>query len=234
MNETIKDAEKSKVEQSKADVTVSADASTVDQCVAHAREIQTNQLERIKAKGYDFAPEFEAMTIQLYLLGVMWRHAETLDSKSEHAYELAFSALKIFLVQEGLTPSKATKRIEFLRKMSKMEDGRIALPVAVGYESEPGDDSLAEVLDHYVEDMQVSGDFWRVYNRFRKIMLYGGLSISFVVIWFITLFMPGNSAITILAAGLIVAALFVIPVFLIGILMYRSKIKKVQQSKQST
>jgi len=32
MNETIKDAEKSKVEQSKADVTASADASTVDQC----------------------------------------------------------------------------------------------------------------------------------------------------------------------------------------------------------
>ena len=81
--------------------------------------------------------------------------------------------------------------------------------------------------------MQVSGDFWRIYDRFRKIMLYGGLSIAFVMIWFVTLFMPGNSAIAILAAGLIAAALFVIPVFLIGILMYRSKIKKAQQLKQN-
>jgi len=233
MKEIKTDSDQSTAEASVQE-TIASDVSTMDACVAHAKEVRDTQLERIKSRDYDFAPEFKGMTIQLYLLGVMWRHAETLDSKSEHAYELAFSALKVFLVQEGLTPSKATKRIEFLRKMSKMEDGRTALPVAVGYESEPGDDSLAEVLDHYVEDMQVSGDFWRVYNRFRKIMLYGGLSISFVVIWFITLFMPGNSAITILAAGLIAAALFVIPVFLIGILMYRSKIKKVQQSKQST
>lgn len=234
MKEAVNEAKKSNVEQSSEDVAVTVDAPVVDQCVTHALDIRTNQLERIKAKQYDFAPEFQLMTVQLYLIGVMWRYAETLSKNSEDGRELAFLAMKSLLIQERLTPSKANKRIEFLRKMSKMEDGRTALPVLVGYESESGDDSLAEVLDHYVEDMQVSGSFWRVYDRFRKTMLYGGLAIAFVVIWFITLFMPGNSAISILAAGLIAAALFVIPVFLIGILMYRSKIKKVQQSKQST
>lgn len=231
MKEAINEAKKSDVEQSSADVAISSDVSIVAQCVTHAIDIRTSQLERIKAKKYDFAPEFQSMTVQLYLLGVMWRHAETLGNNSEDGRELAFSAMKNLLLQERLTSAKASKRIEFLKKMSKMEDGRTALPVAVGYESEPSDDSLAEVLDHYVDDMQVSGNFWRVYDRFRKIMLYGGLAIAFVVIWFITLFMPGNSAIAILAAGLIAAALFVIPVFLIGIWMYRTKIKKMQQDK---
>ena len=104
------------------------------------------------------------------------------------------------------------------------------MAVAIGYESEPGDNSLAEVFDHYIDDTQVSGAFWRLYDRGRKIMLYGGLFVAFVVIWFVTLFMPGNSAIAIFAAGLISAALFVIPVFLIGIFIYRKKIKKEKQA----
>lgn len=231
MSETINKVQKSKVEQSNTDVDKLLDAPIADQCVTHALYIRANQLERIKAKKYDFAPEFQSMTVQLYLLGVMWRHAEALGNNPQDGRELAFSAMRNLLVQERLTLSKANKRIEFLKKMSKTEDDRTALPVAVGYESEPDDNSLAEVLDHYVDDMQVSGNFWRVYDRFKKIMLYGGLAIAFIVIWFITLFMPGNSAISILAAGLIAAALFVIPVFLIGIWMYRIKIKKMQQDK---
>lgn len=225
MNETINEAKKSTVEQT--------DASIVDQCVTLAQDIGADQLERVKAKKYDYAPEFQSMTVQLYLFGVMWRHAETLGCNSENARELAFLAMKNLLLQEKLSPSKANKRIEFLKKMSKTEDGLTALPVAVGYESEPEDNSLVEVMDHYVDNMQVSGDFWRVYDRFKKIMLYGGLSIAFIVIWFITLFMPGNSAIAILAAGLISAALFVIPVFLIGVWMYRAKIKKMQHDEPS-
>ncbi|MEK7771798.1 MAG: hypothetical protein AAB703_02990, partial [Pseudomonadota bacterium] len=113
---------------------------------------------------------------------------------------------------------------------SKLEDEHNALAVAIGYESLPGDNSLAEVFDHYIDDTQVSGAFWRLYDRGRKTMLYGGLSVAFIVIWFVTLFMPGNSAIAILAAGLISAALFVIPVFLIGIFLYRTKIKKAKQA----
>jgi len=228
MEEVTTDRDKSTAEASILEITTS-DVSTMDACIAHAREIMTEQLERIKSKDYDFAPEFKDMSIQLYLFGVMWKFAESLGNVND-ARELAFAALRAMLVQDGLQKQKIAKRIEFLRKMSKIEDDHNALAVAIGYESEPGDNSLAEVFDHYIDDMQVSGAFWRLYDRGRKIMLYGGLFIAFVVIWFVTLFMPGNSAIAILAAGLISAALFVIPVFLVGIFIYHKKIKKEKQA----
>lgn len=206
-----------------------ADISTMDACIAHAKAIKDTQLELIKSKGYDFAPEFKEMTIQLYLLGVMWKFSEQLGNVKD-ARDLAFAAMKAILIKEGMQKQKAEKRIGFLQKMSKIDADHNALAVAIGYESEPGDNSLAEVFDHYVDDMQVSGAFWRLYDRGRKIMLYGGLGIAFFVIWFITLFLPGNSTLSILAAGLIAAALFVIPVFLIGIFIYRTKIKKAKQA----
>ena len=227
MKEIKNDSDKSTAEASVPETIVS-DVSTMDACVAHAQEVRATQLERIKNKDYDFAPEFKDMTIQLYLLGVMWRFVERLGN-ADDARELAFAALGTLLIQDGLHKQKIGKRIEFLKKMSKVENNNDALAVAIGYESESGDNSLAEVFDHYIDDMQVSGAFWRLYDRGRKIMLYGGLLIAFVVIWFVTLFMPGNSAIAILAAGLIAAALFVIPVFLIGIYMYRTRIKKVKE-----
>ena len=224
MKEVTTDPDKSTAEAAVPEITTS-DVSTVDACVAHAREMLIAQFERIKSKDYDFAPEFKDMTVQLYLLGVMWKFAESLGNVND-ARELAFVALRAMLIQDGLHKNKVAKRIEFLKKMSKIEDDHNALAVAIGYESEPGDNSLAEVFDHYIDDTQVSGAFWRLYDRGRKIMLYGGLFIAFAVIWFVTLFMPGNSAIAILAAGLISAALFVIPVFLIGVFIYRKKIKK--------
>ncbi len=227
MKEIKTDSDKSIAEASVPE-TAASDVSTMDACVAHAQEVKATQLERIKNKDYDFAPEFKDMTIQLYLLGVMWRFVERLGN-ADDARELAFAALGTLLIQDGLHKQKIAKRIEFLKKMSKVENNHDALAVAIGYESESGDNSLAEVFDHYIDDMQVSGAFWRLYDRGRKIMLYGGLLIAFVVIWFVTLFMPGNSAIAILAAGLIAAALFVIPVFLIGIYMYRTRIKKVKE-----
>jgi len=224
MKEVTTDPDKSTAEAFTPEKTTS-DISIMDACIAHAREIIAVQLELIKSRDYDFAPEFKDMTIQLYLFGVMWKFAERLGNVNE-ARDLAFAALSTMLVQDGLHKKKVVKRIEFLKKMSKIADDHNALAVAIGYESEPGDNSLAEVFDHYIDDTQVSGAFWRLYDRGRKIMLYGGLFVAFVVIWFVTLFMPGNSAIAILAAGLISAALFVIPVFLIGLFIYRNKINK--------
>ena len=39
----------------------------IDVCVQHARDILASQLPQLKDKGYDFAPPFRQMTIQLYL-----------------------------------------------------------------------------------------------------------------------------------------------------------------------
>jgi hypothetical protein len=201
--------------------------SPVDECIEHARDVLATQLGLVKEKGYDFAPEFKDMTTQLYLFGVMWKYAEELENVTD-ARETAFSAMEAMLISDRVPKKQVPKRIDFLRKMSKVEDGSNALAVAIGYDSKLDDNSLAEVFDHYVDDVQVSGAFWRLYDRCKKTMLYGGLFVAFVVIWFVTLFMPGNTAIAILAAGLIAAAIFVVPVFLVGLLIYRLKIKKAE------
>ncbi|GJL75601.1 hypothetical protein [Nitrosomonas sp.] len=205
------------------------DISPVDACVDHGRNILATQLGFVKEKNFDFAPEFRDMTTQLYLFGVMWKYAEDLDNV-ENARETAFAAMETMLVRDNTKPKDAAKRVEFLKKMSKMEDGSNALAVAIGYDSQSDDHSLVEVFEHYTDDIQVSGAFWRLYDRSRKTMLYGGLFVAFVVIWFVTLFMPGNSTLAILAAGLISAALFVIPVFLVALLIYHLKLKKAKQS----
>lgn len=204
------------------------DKSPVDACVDYARDILSEQLVSVKARNYDYAPEFRDLTIQHYLIGVMWKFAESLENVKDPR-ETAFVAIETMLTRDGMNPKKVINRVEFLKKMSSMEDGTNALAVAIGYDSRPGDQSLVEVFDHYVDDTRVSGALWRLYDRGKKTMLYGGLFIAFVVIWFITLFMPGNTTLSILAAGLISAALFVIPVFLVGLLIYYLKIKKAKQ-----
>ena len=205
------------------------DVSPVDECVEHARNILAEQLVFVKQKNYDYAPEFRDMTTQLYLIGVMWKYAAGLENVSD-ARETAFVAIETMLQRDGMEPKKIVKRVEFLRQMSKMDDGTNALAVAVGYDAKPDDHSLVEVFEHFVDDVRVSGALWRLYDRGKKTMLYGGLFIAFVVIWFVTLFMPGNTTLSILAAGLIAAALFVVPVFLVGLIIYHFKIKKQNQS----
>lgn len=221
--------EKNNDSEIKAEEVTIPDISPIDECVDHGRDILATQLGFVKDKNYDFAPEFRDMTTQLYLFGVMWKYAEGLENV-ENPREMAFAAIETMLERDGIRPKDVVKRVEFLKKMSQVEDGSNALAVAIGYDSKPDDQSLVEVFEHYVDDIQVSGAFWRLYDRGKKTMLYGGLFVAFVVIWFVTLFMPGNSTIAILAAGLISAALFVIPVFLVGLLIYHFKIKKAKQS----
>jgi len=221
-----------KVEVSE-EIIVIPDRSPVENCVDHASDVLAEQMVSVKEKDYDFAPEFRDMTTQLYLIGVMWKFAESLENV-EDPRETAFVAIEAMLARDKMKPKDIAKRVEFLRNMSKMEDGSNALAVAIGYDAKTGDQSLVEVFEHFVDDVRVSGTLWRLYDRCKKTMLYGGLFIAFVVIWFITLFMPGNTTLSILAAGLISAALFVVPVFLVGLLIYHFKIKKNVQSSEAS
>ncbi|HNM00744.1 MAG TPA: hypothetical protein PKO13_09110, partial [Nitrosomonas sp.] len=52
------------------------ETDSLNNCIQYARTILNEQLARIKRKKYDFAPEFKFMTIQLYLVGVMWQFYE--------------------------------------------------------------------------------------------------------------------------------------------------------------
>ncbi len=206
---------------------------TLNACAQHGREVKEKQDAFVAEQNYDFAPQFEEMTLQLYLIGAMWRFAENAGMSGD-GRETAFDAFENIMVTDGIHIKNAKKRVDFLKKMSKLDDGSNALAVAVGYQSAPDDKGLVEVYNQYVDDTQVSGAFWRLYERTKKTMLYGGLTIAFIVIWFVTLFMPGNSAISILAAGLISAAIFVIPVFLVGLLIYRFKLKKAKNTPEAS
>ena len=55
-----------------------AGTDATDICVQHARDMLVSQLPLItQEKGYDFAPQFRQMTIQLYLLGACGAAART-------------------------------------------------------------------------------------------------------------------------------------------------------------
>lgn len=51
-----------------------------------------------------------------------------------------------------------------------------------------------------------------------------------VAVWFVTIFIPESSELTILATGLVAACLFILPTFLIGLLIYRNKVKQGERS----
>ncbi len=198
----------------------------LDICAQHGREILASQLLLIKDKGYDFAPQFRQMTIQLYLVGAMWRHGEDLGLTID-ARDHAFAALHSILIGDGMKKKDADQRIAFLRSMSRLEDGVDTLAIATGHQTAPGDADLTTVFDEYLNEVRVSGALWRLYERGKKIMFIGGGAAAFVAIWSVTLFLPDSSGVAILTAGVAAAALVVIPTFLIGILIYRKKIKKI-------
>lgn len=207
------------------DTKTDAGTAAIDICVQYARKTLDSQLPLIKDKGYDFAPQFRQMTIQLYLAGVMWRCGESLGL-STNARDHAFAALQAMLISDGMSKKQAQQRIVFLNNMSRTEDGSDTHALAIGYEAEPNDNSLALVFDEYRDEIRVSGSLWRFYERGKKIMFIGGAVAAFITVWAVTIFLPKTEGIDVLAAGLLAATLVVIPTFMIGLLIYKSKIKK--------
>ncbi len=205
----------------------------LDEAIAHAKTVMADQLEHISdRKKYDFAPQFRDMTIQLYLVGVMWKFYAQHEDK-ESALEKAFAALTAMMVKDGVKLKIAEKRTAFLRKTSSLDDDE-ALAMALGYESESGDRSLADVFDHYLDEVRVSGGLWRIFDQGKKIMILGGLLFAMAGVWLVTIFLPETSNQTIFVVGLAMAFLFILPTFLIILLIYRYKIKQGERLKSSS
>jgi hypothetical protein len=212
------------------EVKTDSGASVIDICIQHARDVLASQLPLVtKEKGYDFAPQFRQLTIQLYLLGVMWRCSEN-QALSTNPRDHAFTILQSMLISDGMSSKLAQQRIGFLRNMSKVEEGMDAHAVSMGYGAKIGDNSLAALFDEYRDETRVSGALWRLFERGKKIMFIGGAVAAFLAIWAATLLLPKSEGIDILAFGLLAAAMVVIPTFLIGLLIYRLKIKKSHSS----
>ncbi|MXS84497.1 hypothetical protein ABO04_00865 [Nitrosomonas sp. HPC101] len=203
----------------------------LDACIKHTKEVLTEQLPLVKDKKYDFAPQFKDLTIQLYLVGVMQQFYDQYEATTADAQEKAFQALYCMMVNDGVKPKRAKKQADFVKQMSVLDDGDEALALALGYESKPGDRSLAEVFDNYIDEARVSKGLWRYYDQGKMILLLGGLLFAMAGIWFVTIYLPESDGITILAVGLLAAFMFMIPVFLIGLLIYRYKIKKDDRPK---
>lgn len=228
MDEKKNDTDVEVTDELDEEVNVEMALAADEACIQYGREVMDTQLVMIKDKGYDFAPQFQELTIHLFLFGAIWKFAEELDDP-ENGRSHAFSAIHSMLKSEGMSEKKAQKQIELLEKMSKVEDGSNAHAVEMGYHSTPEDGSMVELFDDYVNDYQVSGDFWRLFERIKKTMIYGGLVMFFCGVWFVTLFLPGNGALSILAAGLVAAAVFVVPTFLVGLVIFKIKMNKVKQ-----
>jgi hypothetical protein len=211
------------------DTKTDSETTVIEVCVVRAREVLESQLPKIKDKGYDFAPQFRQMTIQLYLVGVMWRQGESLGLPA-NARDHAFAALESMLISDGMKKKDAQKRVAFLSKMSRMEGGDDSLAVSMGYQAMPNDDSIVAVFDEYRNETRVSGSLWRLYERGKKIMVIGGAVAAFLTVWVVTIFLPKTEGIDVLAAGLVAAALVVLPTFLVGLLIYRMKIRKADSS----
>ncbi|SFU48834.1 hypothetical protein SAMN05216339_10317 [Nitrosomonas eutropha] len=203
----------------------------LDACIKHTKEVLAEQLPLVKDKKYDFAPQFKDLTIQLYLVGVMQQFYDQYEATTADAQEKAFQALCHMMVKDGVKPNRAKKQAAFVKKMSVLEDGDEALALALGYESKPGDHSLAEVFDHYVGETRVSKGLWRSYDQGKIILLLGGLLFAMAGVWFVTIYLPESDNVTILAIGLLTAFLFMTPVFLIGLLIYRYKTKRGNRPK---
>ena len=201
-----------------------SDLSTHDICVQYGEKILASQLSHVESKGYDFAPPFREMTIHLYLIGVMWRHGENLDSVT-NPREHALASLHKILVKTGMSDKNAEKRIALLKNISQGEESGEILAVTAGYQAEPDDNSLDIFFNEYRDETRVSGALWRFYSRGKKFMFLGGGAAAFLAIWFVTIYTPSSSGITVLASGLFAAALVVIPTFIIGALIYRVKFK---------
>lgn len=179
MDEKKQDTEVEVSNELEEEVSAELALSTDEACIQYGREVMDAQLVLIKEKGYDFAPQFQELTIHLYLFGAIWKFAEKLDDP-ENGRTHAFSAIHSMLRSEGMQEKKAQKRIELVEKMSKVEDGSNAHAVEMGYTSEPDDDGLVKLFNDYVIEYQVSGDFWRLFERIKKTMIYGGLVMFFL------------------------------------------------------
>ncbi len=207
------------------DIKPETDASTHDICVLYGEKILASQLSHVESKGYDFAPPFREMTIHLYLIGVMWRHSENLDSVT-NPREHALASLHKMLVKTGMSDKSAEKRIALLKTLSQEEESGEIFTVTAGYQAKQDDNSLYMIFEEYRDETRVSGALWRFYNRGKKFMFIGGGAAAFLAIWFVAVYTPSSSGITVLASGLLAAALVVIPTFIIGTLIYRVKFKK--------
>ena len=153
--------------------------NAMNSCVRHAREILALQWPSVRAKKYDIAPNIEEMTIQFYLIGVMWRYSEQYDLPSEPR-ERGFIYLMSLLLQDGWKVEAVKRRIELLQKSSRTVEGVDNLAIVIGHEVGNREGALVAIFDQINGNPGVSGLPFRIRKRIKPIAAILGIAAAAV------------------------------------------------------
>lgn len=186
----------------------------IDACVAHGRQLLASQLPDVESRNYDFMPSFKEMTIQLYLVGIMWRFGEQFDLPVG-ARERGFICLMSMLVAEGMSLDKAQNRVAHLNEISRTSSGQDNLVIAAGYGAQSADGSLVAVFDAFRGVPEVSGAPYRLLDRSKPI------AAILVVAGFLVSLLIGRSLGEAFGVGVVLG----VAALAIALVMHRRKIK---------
>ncbi|MDO8438391.1 MAG: hypothetical protein Q7S69_09620 [Nitrosomonadaceae bacterium] len=152
-------------------------------CVEHGRTLLGLQLPKVEAKNYDFSPQFQRMTTELYLVGVMWRYGEQFDLPT-NARDRAFICLMHMLISDGASWRAAKRRIRVLNSYSRDKNGEDALAVHIGYEAGDREGALAAIFDQFRNVPEAGGAPYRLLERSKPIagvIAVAGLAIALLI-----------------------------------------------------
>lgn len=159
-------------------------AHVIEVCVEHARHVLAAQLPLVEERNFDFMPEFKKMTIELFLVGVMWRFGEQFNLLT-NPRDRGFICLMQMLVNDGMSLPDAKRRIALLNGSSRTADGKDNLAITIGHEvGGENAGALAAVFDQYRNSDDVSGAPWRLITRSKPvaaILSIAGLAISALI-----------------------------------------------------
>lgn len=155
----------------------------IKEVVGYARTMLRSQQPFLEGKGFDYVKFFKDFANRLYLVGVMWRHAETMDLPTPPRLR-AFAFLLAMLVEDGMDLEKAKEAIAELNGMTKKKASFGDTAVAYGYKAKLGDGSLAKIYEHFRDTPAFQGGTFRqLEHYFRLSILVGFASFALSLIF---------------------------------------------------
>jgi hypothetical protein len=140
----------------------------LEECVQHGRQLLALQLPLVEAKNYDLMPEARKMTIQLYLVGVMWRFGEQFEMPT-NARDRGFICLMSMLISDGMGTKDAQARISFLNSISRTPTGADNLAILIGHDFGTKQGALVLIFDHLIKSPEIAGAPWRIISRSKPV-----------------------------------------------------------------
>lgn len=140
----------------------------LEACIEHGRHILAAQLPLVEAGHFDLLRNFKEMTIQYFLVGVMWRFGEQFDLPVD-ARDRAFACLTQILVSDGMNFKAAKRRVVELRETARAPDGQDNLAMSIGYEAGDKDGALAAIFEQARNSAVVSGAPYRLIDRSKPV-----------------------------------------------------------------